>query len=298
MLTVTGTNYLEEKGKYSRYYVSVKCECGKEKTTRYDSILRGEALSCGCMSGSPISCGNKFPSRTKTEHILYQVWVDMNRRCYSVNRKDYKHYGGRGITVCDEWSRMDEDGFITFLKDMEDSYEIGLELERVDTEGNYDPNNCSWVCRKSQVNNTRVNHILEGFGVRLTVAEWSYMLGFNPKLLDDRINKGKDLRPLEDILADTFKDRRYSILYNGVVCSATDVWEAEGYTLGQRNRKITEFGDSITALLSEGIAIEVVKPREKRYRSFDEGMIFLEQSEYPYSKRLLQKLRLQQEVSK
>jgi hypothetical protein len=77
------------KGKY----ILCRCECGTEKLIRFDSLLKG-SKSCGCSKG--IQCGVKYPCIRVSEHPLYQVWTDMNRRCYSKGRKDYKHYGGRG----------------------------------------------------------------------------------------------------------------------------------------------------------------------------------------------------------
>ena len=88
-------------------------------------MARG-SKSCGCKRG--ISCGTKFPVDKVSDHPLYGVWTDMNRRCYSPNRKDFKHYGGRGIEVCNEWVRTTKRGFLQFLVDMEETFEEGLEF--------------------------------------------------------------------------------------------------------------------------------------------------------------------------
>lgn len=252
------------------------CKCGVEKYVRSDSLLRGDSTSCGCRART--LCSERFKGKFKadavTRHPLYQIYKSMFSRCYNKNNTDFKHYGGRGITVCDRWTspKRDITGFYNFLSDMEDTYEKGLEIERLDVNGNYTPENCKWICRKSQVNNLRVNRVLEGFGIKLNVAEWGEFLGFNCKMLDDRINKGKDKRKLEDILKDTFRDRQYTLIYKGVECNATYVWDAEGYTLGQRNGRLNKYGDSLSAFAAEGIEVELVVGRDKEYMTFEEAL--------------------------
>lgn len=278
-------------------YVLCICECGNKKIMKASYLEEGYQSSCGCISGNNITFGVKFPAKRATGHILYNVWMDMNRRCFTKSRPEYKYYGGRGITVCESWKRATEYGFLSFLSDMEHSFEIGLELERVDTNGDYEPNNCIWASRKAQVNNTRTNRVLSGFGIKLSVAEWGHLLGFNCKMLGDRINKGKDARPLEVILADTFRDRGYTLLYKGMVCNASEVWELEGYTSSQKRCKVYKYGGQLPAFEAEGISVEVIKPREKDYRSFEEGLMFLGEDKDTYSQYLLQKIKLQQGVS-
>lgn len=257
-------------------YVNCTCKCGNSGRIRSDSLLTGDATSCGCRARA--LCSARFKGNYKvdavTRHPLSHIYKSIFRRCYSENNPDYKHYGGRGISVCKRWTSPPRDvtGFINFVEDMEGGYRSGLEIERLDVNGHYEPENCTWVCRRSQVNNLRENRILKGFGVNLTVSEWGYLLNFNCKMLDDRINKGKDSRRLEDILADTFRDRRHTLIYKGVECNASQVWEMEGYTLGQRNSRLSKYGDSLAALEAEGIEVTVVKPREKDYYTFEEGL--------------------------
>lgn len=86
----------------------------------------------------------------KTDHPLFSVWMDMIRRCYSKTRKDYKNYGGRGIVVCERWLNS----FELFLYDMAGSF-VGGTLERIDTNGNYEPGNVKWATRAEQNRNSR-----------------------------------------------------------------------------------------------------------------------------------------------
>lgn len=87
---------------------------------------------------------------TKKDHRLYSPWRSMIKRCYHPGRKDYKWYGGRGITVCVSWH-----DFWTFVKDMDDSFLPGLTLDRIDVNGNYEPSNCRWATWDQQLHNQR-----------------------------------------------------------------------------------------------------------------------------------------------
>ncbi len=91
-------------------------------------------------------------ARTST----YVCWQDMKNRCYNPNVKAYKHYGGRGITVCDRWLDS-ENGFINFLNDMGEKPK-GLSIDRIDVNGNYEPSNCRWATASQQSINKRPKH--------------------------------------------------------------------------------------------------------------------------------------------
>ncbi len=277
-----------DRGKNAYRYVTAKCSCGSVKVVRVDSLWRGDTKSCGCSRG--ISCGNKFPVKKVTDHPLYGVWTDMNRRCYSSSRKDYKHYGGRGIIVCEDWRRSTDRGFLNFLRDMEKTFEKGLELERIDTNKNYTPTNCKWVDRKSQVNNTRVNHEVVGYGISLTIEEWNYLLNIEKGLLWDRIVHLGWEANLETILAVSFKDRRWHFKYKGSVYNARELWEVLGYSYGERCRLVNQAGNSVDALLAEGVDFEVLKPREKQVLTFEDGLQKLKSSETTFDRLLLEKI--------
>jgi len=281
-----------DRGKNHNRYLRVKCICGKENTIRYDSILRGDSKSCGCRRG--ISCGVKYPVLRIADHILYQVWVDMNRRCYTENRKDYKHYGGRGISVCDEWVRTNKQGFINFLSDMEMSHEKGLELERLDRNGNYCLENCCWANRRSQVNNTSQNRNLKGYGVTLTMAEWGQLLEVNPSLFENRINQLNWEDNVENILSVVFRDRGHHLLYNGEDHNATAIFILEGYTRSQINKLCTKHSGMVKALESEGVEFTVIKGRSKDYLTFDGGLAKLRSKvKDDYESHLLYKIEVQ-----
>lgn len=120
---------------------------------------------------------------------IYNIWKDMRKRCNNPNSANYKNYGGRGITVCNEW-----DDFLNF-KDW--SYNNGysdlLSLDRIDNSSGYNPNNCRWADRFTQNNNTRKNKLYHVNGEMLTVSQLSRKYNINVQTLRSRINTGKNI---------------------------------------------------------------------------------------------------------
>jgi hypothetical protein len=112
------------------------------------------------------------------------MWQGMLRRCKNPKDFAYHNYGQRGITVCDRWKDIN-----FFIEDMYPSYSVGLELDRIDVNGNYEPSNCRWVTRKQNMNNMRRNRIVEYKGIKKTVSEWSDELNISYKTLLSRLNR-------------------------------------------------------------------------------------------------------------
>lgn len=99
---------------------------------------------------------------------LLTRWIDMKRRCYNTERKDYPRYGGRGITVCNRWL----ESFDNFYNDMINDFRVGLTLDRIDYNGSYSPENCRWLSTKEQNNNTRRNRNITLNGETKTLQQW------------------------------------------------------------------------------------------------------------------------------
>lgn len=107
-------------------------------------------------------------------------------RCKNSNAHNYPLYGGRGITVCEEWNNIEK--FEEWVK--ESDYEVGLTLERIDVNGDYEPNNCKWATMKEQSNNKRNTIRITANGITLTVPEWAELLGVSDKKIYKRRRLG------------------------------------------------------------------------------------------------------------
>ena len=145
-----------------------KCDCGNEKIVRATSLLKGEIVSCRCYQREAIA---KSTIKHRMIHTpLYNIWLNMKNRCNNPNNKSYKHYGGRGIKVCDEWQN-DYMSFYTWC--MAHGYKKGLSLDRINNDGNYEPTNCRWVTQQVQLNNTRRCKMITMDGKTQSLSDWA-----------------------------------------------------------------------------------------------------------------------------
>lgn len=135
----------------NRIFCFCQCECGNRLWIRNDSIglEHRKTRSCGCYGRENSSIVNATHNQTKT--ITYKSWFSMKQRCYNSNNKSYKNYGARGIVVCDRWLHS----FENFLKDMGERPSLKFSLDRVDSNGIYEPSNCKWSTMEEQQNNKR-----------------------------------------------------------------------------------------------------------------------------------------------
>lgn len=117
---------------------------------------------------------------------LYHIWEDMKSRCLNKNNKRYFRYGGRGISICDDWLE-----YLPFHNwAINNGYKSNLTIDRKNNNGNYESSNCRWATSKQQANNRYDNVNIEFKGKVMTRQEWSEKLGFEPHILKNRLNRG------------------------------------------------------------------------------------------------------------
>lgn len=165
-----------------------KCDCGNEIITIQHSLRSGNTSSCGCIRKEQLAERNKQNAKHGMKGTrLYQTWHNMKDRCFRKNHAQYADYGGRGITVCPEWTKSFE-AFRDWA--MDNGYQDDLTLDRRDTNGSYTPDNCRWATQKEQSNNRRSNRLITFNGETHTLKKWSEIYDIPYALLKNRIRAG------------------------------------------------------------------------------------------------------------
>lgn len=184
---------LAKRGDYYRTRWLCRCDCGNVLEVNANSLKNGSSKSCGCLRReleSERATKHGFTKGYKVES-LYSVWNAMKLRCYNPNNKAYKNYGGRGITMCDEWLN----DYATFrswaiANGYDENAKYGdCTLDRIDVNGPYCPDNCRWANAVEQQNNTRKNHYITYNGATKSIAEWARETGIADDTIYQRIGK-------------------------------------------------------------------------------------------------------------
>lgn len=163
------------------------CDCGSEKVIEGRLLRNGTTNSCGCLQKK------NGTTHGHSNDPTYYSWRAMLKRCNNEKHVAYKNYGGRGITVCHRW----QDSFVSFLTDMGERPSLQFSIDRIDSDGNYEPGNCRWATSDSQSRNRRNNVRLTLNGVTMTAAEWARKVGICQTSLQKRLKKGW---PVEEAL--------------------------------------------------------------------------------------------------
>lgn len=181
--------------KNGRRFWKCKCDCGNITIAPTYKLKNGSKKSCGCLLLKKGESNLKAIKHNKSKTRLYHILDNMKARCYNVNNKRYKNYGGRGIRICEEWLDKDN-GFLNFYAwAMDNGYKEDLTIDRKDVNGNYEPDNCRWRSWKEQANNKTNNFYIEYHEEKHTLQEWSRILPINISwsLLRYRILKGWEI---------------------------------------------------------------------------------------------------------
>lgn len=148
-------------------YYECKCDCGNIVKVTSSNLTKGNSTSCGCYAKELASQRQSIHKMSNTR--LYKIWEGIKQRCYNSHTKQFKYYGAKGISLCDEWF-----SFENFKNwSLRNGYQDNLSIDRIDFNGNYCPNNCRWTNKAIQANNTKTNIFITYKGQTETIANWS-----------------------------------------------------------------------------------------------------------------------------
>lgn len=173
-----------DKGK-NRYWLC-ECECGTIKIVGGRHLVSGASKSCGCSFPVGENAVNFKHGDRASRNRLYKIWCEMKARCLSQNNSNYKRYGSRGISICEEWLH-DYTAFKAWA--LSHGYADNLTIERMDNDGNYCPENCKWATPKEQANNRRTTRKFEYQGVVLSIKGHCERLNLNRHTVSTRLSR-------------------------------------------------------------------------------------------------------------
>lgn len=195
------------RGGHRMRSVLVRCGCGKEFKTLKNNIDRGHTRSCGCLK-------YKLPSYHGMRGTpIYTSWDCIVQRTTNPKNAHYHNYGARGITICAEWRN-----FKTFYQwAIANGWAVGLEIDRRDNEGDYEPGNCRWVTPAQNNLNKRTNRLLTYNGQTKTIKEWSDLTGLRYKTIQGRLDiLGWDVEKILTTPSGRSQGGRYAHLFRDI----------------------------------------------------------------------------------
>lgn len=191
-LTTTGPKFSAPSGRQGKTACKQPCicDCGKTINVKPINLRKGVSKSCGCLR-LELSTERLVQATTKHKKCgtpEYISWAGMLSRCRNPKNSYYQNYGGRGVAVCERWA-----DFANFLEDMGEKPSASHSLDRIDADGNYDPENCRWATPQEQARNRRSNHLLTLDGKTQCVQAWADEYGIHQSRICNRLAAGWDI---------------------------------------------------------------------------------------------------------
>lgn len=165
-----------------RTKVACRCDCGNTAVVPMARLAYGKSQSCGCLRNEQSRA--LLAKHLLSRHPSYRSWVDMISRCSDPRDKDFKDYGARGIRVCERWADC-----AAFVEDM-GARPPAMTLDRVDHNGNYEPDNCRWATQIQQARNRRSTVLLTFNGKTQCAKDWATETGLRYQTLLSRLKAG------------------------------------------------------------------------------------------------------------
>ena len=203
---LTVVRLLDKRSKHNSIYWECVCDCGKVIEVMGRSLKSGHTKSCGCYRSDLLVKENFKHGMSRDP--LNSVFSRMKDRCYNEKDLAYHNYGARGIYIGEEWL-LDRSSFFTWA--FNNGYTVGLEIDRIDNNGPYSPENCRWVTCKQNSRNKRNNHFLTFEGKIQTIAEWADEMELKYSTVAARIRRGYSI---EKVLSTTNLRTGHSLKFN------------------------------------------------------------------------------------
>jgi len=180
------------------HFHECRCDCGAVLFISVYHLANGHTQSCGCLIAE--ITGERSRTHGLSKSRTYRIWSGMLTRCTNPKAINYPRYGGRGILVCDKWLHS----FKSFLEDMGE-VPSGRTIERLDSNGNYYKENCTWSTPSEQARNTSRTINLTFNGITLPTVEWAKRIGLDRSVIQDRYHRGW---PVDEILTTPIGGRK------------------------------------------------------------------------------------------
>jgi hypothetical protein len=195
-----------------RVYWNCICDCGNTKVVSSHGLNK-DTKSCGCLIVKSIkerSTIHGSGSKSSEHYNEYCSWAAMKARCYNEKTIQFCDYGGRGITVCDRWLNS----FDNFLEDMGKRPTKKHSIDRIDNNGNYEPNNCRWATQGDQRRNTSRSNILSFNGKSMVITDWANLFQVSPSSISKHLKKGKSFDEIYDMYMNKERSKEWKKYHN------------------------------------------------------------------------------------